>query len=257
MSQSISSIPFGYCHCNCGGKTTVPTKTHRRHGRIKGVPMAYISGHNRSVPPIDADRPHKDKRRCACGSWRDRNAPKCRDCWNKEGKPPIDLETYWIEGKPRRKIPLTQGQYAIVDEHNYERMMKFHYYAHWSPLKQAFYAKRSLSIGGGKSIPIPMQYDVKTAPDGQILDHIKSEETLNNCADNLRSADRFGNMQNRRTGSNNTSGRKNVYKVRNRFIVRIGAFGVEHYIGSYSTFVEACEVQERAIQELHGEFARF
>ena len=36
----------GLCECGCGWPTTIPTSTNRRLGRIKGVPMRYVSGHN-------------------------------------------------------------------------------------------------------------------------------------------------------------------------------------------------------------------
>lgn len=256
-SVDPATIPYGFCHCGCGRQTTVPAYTHRTHGILKGVPRKYISGHNQSGSPRAegfAERPHKNARRCACGGWKTRGIPQCRECWNKEGKPPEDSEIYIIGGKRRRRIPLTQDQYALVDAHNYERMMKFHYYAHWSPLKQAFYAKRSVSIGHGQAVPIPMQYDVATAPDGKILDHINPKDTLNNCEDNLRPADRFENMQNRRKPSSNTSGRKNVRKQGRGWVVRLMAFGVEYNYGPFPTFEDACAMQEEAVNRIHGEF---
>jgi hypothetical protein len=257
MSTETTEIPAGLCQCGCGKQTTVPDYTHRRHGIFKGVPRKYLPGHNPQTHKIvDPDRPHKDARRCKCGGWRNRSTPQCRECWNLDGKPPVDPNVYLIGGKPRRKIPLTQGQYALVDEHNYERMMQFHYYAHWSPLKRGFYAKRSVSIGNCQSMPVPMQYDVMTPSEGKIIDHIASEDQLNNCEDNLREADPGENSWNRRTGTNNTSGRKNVINANGRFYVRIVARGVKHSWGPFDTFEEACEVQEAAIKQVHGEFAR-
>lgn len=37
----------GYCACGCGEKTTIPNRTYRRSGRIKGVPMKFLRGHAR------------------------------------------------------------------------------------------------------------------------------------------------------------------------------------------------------------------
>lgn len=34
------------CACGCGRLTTVPTETNRKLGRIRGVPMQYVHGHN-------------------------------------------------------------------------------------------------------------------------------------------------------------------------------------------------------------------
>jgi hypothetical protein len=39
-------IPYGYCHCGCGGLTTIPKNDHSVHGYTKGVPIPFIMGHN-------------------------------------------------------------------------------------------------------------------------------------------------------------------------------------------------------------------
>jgi hypothetical protein len=38
---------YGLCECGCGERTTIPTVTSREAGRIKGVPMRFVSGHNK------------------------------------------------------------------------------------------------------------------------------------------------------------------------------------------------------------------
>jgi hypothetical protein len=42
----MKGIPYGYCQCGCGGKTTIPTVNNAYNGRQKGVPVSFISGHN-------------------------------------------------------------------------------------------------------------------------------------------------------------------------------------------------------------------
>ncbi len=39
------TIPYGYCHCGCGQKTPVATKTSTSQGRIKGQPSLFMKGH--------------------------------------------------------------------------------------------------------------------------------------------------------------------------------------------------------------------
>src|SRR5271155_570254 len=38
-------IPYGECHCGCGGKTSIATQTWKRLGVREGEPMIYILGH--------------------------------------------------------------------------------------------------------------------------------------------------------------------------------------------------------------------
>jgi hypothetical protein len=40
-----AAIPYGFCHCGCGQKTTVAKVTSRTQGRIRGVPVKFIRGH--------------------------------------------------------------------------------------------------------------------------------------------------------------------------------------------------------------------
>lgn len=42
-----SPIPYGYCHCGCGQKTTIARQTFAEKGIIKGEPHRYIHGHGR------------------------------------------------------------------------------------------------------------------------------------------------------------------------------------------------------------------
>jgi hypothetical protein len=41
----MEEIPYGYCHCGCGGKTTLIQKHAPRCNRIKGEPNKYLPEH--------------------------------------------------------------------------------------------------------------------------------------------------------------------------------------------------------------------
>jgi len=41
----MDDIPYGYCHCGCGNKTSIIKRTSRTIGHIKGEPLKYIRGH--------------------------------------------------------------------------------------------------------------------------------------------------------------------------------------------------------------------
>lgn len=45
----MTEIPYGYCHCGCGGKTTIAHRDDAWNGRVKGQPMRFILRHHGSV----------------------------------------------------------------------------------------------------------------------------------------------------------------------------------------------------------------
>lgn len=40
-------IPYGYCRCGCGGKTTISPQTVRKLGYVAGEPRPYIRNHDK------------------------------------------------------------------------------------------------------------------------------------------------------------------------------------------------------------------
>lgn len=45
MSDSKDTIPYGFCHCGCGQKTTISPKKSVKFGYAEGEPRAYVHGH--------------------------------------------------------------------------------------------------------------------------------------------------------------------------------------------------------------------
>ena len=86
------------------------------------------------------------------------------------------------------KIPLTQGQVAIVDYDSYEVVNKYKWHASWDIRTKAFYATKSTGI---KS----MHRMITNAPKGLCVDHIDGN-TLNNTSANLRLVTNRQNFQN-------------------------------------------------------------
>ena len=44
--KKFCAIPYGLCHCGCGGKTTIPKKSRTSDGSIKGIPKQWIRFHS-------------------------------------------------------------------------------------------------------------------------------------------------------------------------------------------------------------------
>jgi hypothetical protein len=47
----LKNIPYGYCHCGCGQKTTIAKKTNTKAGWVAGKPRFYIHGHHVGIGP--------------------------------------------------------------------------------------------------------------------------------------------------------------------------------------------------------------
>jgi hypothetical protein len=48
-SALLEPMPYGYCHCRCGGRTPIATRTDQRYGHIKGQPVRFINYHHSRV----------------------------------------------------------------------------------------------------------------------------------------------------------------------------------------------------------------
>lgn len=48
---SLSEIPYGYCHCGCGQKTSIAKWNDKQRGYVKGQPLRYIQHHGRGRSP--------------------------------------------------------------------------------------------------------------------------------------------------------------------------------------------------------------
>lgn len=45
MSDSEITVPFGYCHCGCGGRPSVSRLNRPEYGHERGKPYKYLRGH--------------------------------------------------------------------------------------------------------------------------------------------------------------------------------------------------------------------
>jgi hypothetical protein len=49
--MQAQTIPYGYCHCGCGQKTKLATKTSlAQRGLVKGEPQYFLNGHHTKLP---------------------------------------------------------------------------------------------------------------------------------------------------------------------------------------------------------------
>jgi len=82
-----------------------------------------------------------------------------------------------------RRIPLTQGKFAIVDAEDYERIAGYKWFA--ARFERGFYALRTGKDNKGRQRNVRMHREILGEPKGKIIDHI-NHNGLDNRRANIR-----------------------------------------------------------------------
>lgn len=159
-----------------------------------------------------------------------------------------------------KKIPITQGKFALVDDADYEWLNQWKWCVVFDSNKK-WYAVRAEYVGPlGKKTrkTVRMHRLIMGEPKGLQVDHKDMEDTLNNQRSNLRVATKGQNMRNRGKQVNNKSGFKGVSwsKQNKKWYAWIGFNGKTLPIGHYDDIKEAAKAYNQKALELHGDFAR-
>jgi hypothetical protein len=163
-------------------------------------------------------------------------------------------------------IPLTRGQFAIVDDDDYAELSKFKWRAHWDDKRKRFNAARMIAsetwpeakADGRRSQRHKicfMARSILSPPPGYEVDHTNLD-TLDNRRSNLRLAQRRQNMMNRgKWGS--TCRFKGVFRNGRQFGARIMVESNRRkWLGNFNTEIEAARAYNQAAKQHYGEFAR-
>jgi hypothetical protein len=166
--------------------------------------------------------------------------------------------------KEYKEIQLSQGYVTIVDNDDYDRLMKM---GAWCVNVEGkgsrFYAVRDIVIQKKtqkttyKRKRVRMHRIIMNAPDGVLIDHVDGDG-LNNRKKNLRFATHQENMKNRKLSLNSTCGYKGVCfeKYNCKWRARIGINGKQKHLGYYETKEDAAKAYNDSAIENFGEFAR-
>ena len=127
-----------------------------------------------------------------------------------------------------KRIKLTQGQFAIVDDKNYEWLNQWKWCAWWSKDTKSFYAVRRSKKRNGKSYIIRMAREILglKCGDKREADH-RNHNTLDNFNSNLRT----------------------ITHQQNQFI---GVNGKTMYLGLFPTAEEAHNAYLTAKRKYHN-----
>ena len=168
---------------------------------------------------------------------------------------PVLAYRYIRYGYTFRRIPLTQGKYAIVDPDDYWHLSKHKWYA--AKMNGCFYAVRGIVTKDGKRRHLPIHRCIIKVPDNMFVDHI-NHNGLDNRKANLRPATHQQNVWNRklvRKGSKSRyiglqwDKRSKKWQVNMRIDRQLRGFG------SYTSEIEAAKAYDRAAKKHRGEFA--
>jgi hypothetical protein len=153
-----------------------------------------------------------------------------------------------------KEIPLTQGYVALVDDEDYDDLIK----TSWCCTKQSgrgVYACRGYRRGGPQ-VHVLMHRQIMGFPPRRIqVDHI-DHNTLNNQKMNLRLCTNRQNHYNLKIRSTNTSGYMGVHPYKNRWVAQITAGDKKKYLGRFVNVEDAARAYDSAAVKFYGEFAR-
>lgn len=150
-----------------------------------------------------------------------------------------------------KRIPLSKGRFATVDDDDYEDLMKYRWYA--MLVNRVWYATRgTLTSNGGNFL---LMHNEITGVRG--IDHIDGNG-LNNQRSNLRQSTHKQNRGNSQRNINNTSGFKGVswHKRDKVWRAYIRSNDIHIHLGNFDSSVRAACAYDDAAREIHGEFAR-
>lgn len=157
-------------------------------------------------------------------------------------------------------VPLTCGQFAIVEDQDFDLVNQFKWRLLEKKSEKMLYAVREQHLGPGKSRSVLMHRLIMNTPKNLEVDH-RDSNGLNNLRSNLRCCTHSKNGKNLRMKKNNTSGFKGVkfYKQVKRTGVWSAKITVDYkqlYLGSRSTAQEAAALYDAAAIRHFGEFAK-
>ena len=159
-------------------------------------------------------------------------------------------------GYAYRRIPLSQGEFAIVDPADHERLGKYKW--HLCKRNNTSYAIRHKWLKDRKRhTTVAMHREVIDVPEGCVVDHI-NHNGLDNRAANLRPATPAENSRYARYPKRGTSSRyRGVWynKKKKKWRAVIGINRKRKHLGYFTDEKQAALAYDKAARKYHKKFA--
>lgn len=156
-----------------------------------------------------------------------------------------------------REIELTQGKVALVDDEDYEMLMRWKWQAKHHH-DDVWYARHNTYEAGKKRASLIMHRVILGVTDPKVqVDHI-NHDGLDNRRSNIRICANGENPRNvRKTKSRTSSRYKGITwsKSQNAWTARVQVNGERFFLGYFASEDDAGEAYNRAAEEKHKEFA--
>lgn len=140
-----------------------------------------------------------------------------------------------------RRILLSSGLVALVDDADFKRVSKFK----WS-------AGTNYVVTETGGVRLKMHHLLLRTKPGEEVDH-RNGNPFDNRRSNLRKCTRAQNLANRRVRKDSVSGVKGVRYVKARGVFHVRLRGA--HIGSFKTLASAVRAHQKASKAHYGEFA--
>lgn len=164
-----------------------------------------------------------------------------------------------MSGDIMKRIPLTQGKFAIVNDEDFDELSKHKWFTHKSTTTKRYIRYVAVRhIGGRKNHKLVYMHRlIMSCPQDKEIDH-KDHNTLNNQKSNLRICTHAENMMNQRK-TKGTSIYKGVsfYRPTSKWVVMITNPETQKNmnLGYFVTEIEAAKIYDKFAKKLFGEFA--
>lgn len=190
-----------------------------------------------------------------CRRLKSPTAKLCIECH--ANRPPEISHIFIVEGERCRKMPLTQGQYTLVDADRYDDLMRRKWYARWDSRGKRFYAMTAYKDRNGVFRKKHLHRIILSIQGEALTDHI-NRDSLDNRRSNLRKCTPHQNQANTKIRSDNTTGYRGVkYRDydRKRWSAVIQVKNKEIFLGNFLTAEEAARAYDEGAFKYLGEFA--